>query len=59
MCEYMYLFVCLTYYAERKERTLDLAKYSKERVTLKGSPGVKGNSNCQDTWSIVRRIVGL
>ena len=59
MYEYMYLFGCLTYCAERLKRALDLAKYSKERVTLKGSPGVKENSNCQDTWSIVRRIVGL
>ena len=45
MCEYMYLFGCLTYCAERLKRALDLAKYSKERVTLKGSPGVKENSN--------------
>ena len=39
---YVCMFVCLTYCAERKKRTLDLAKYSKVSNVRKGSPGVQG-----------------
>ena len=49
MCEYMYLFGCLTYYAERKKRTLDLAKYSK-------LSNVEGFARCQREFKLSRHV---
>ena len=53
------MFVCLTYYAERRKHTLDLANYSKVDNVQKSHQVSKGIQIVKDTWSIVRHFVGL
>ena len=54
---YVCMFVCLTYYAERRKHTLDLANYSKVDNVQKSHQVSKGIQIVKDTWSLVRRFV--